>query len=95
MTYPIDDGNFARGGHGLYSTLDDYFRFAQMLLNGGELNGVRLLSPRSIELMASDHLTEEEKSNKGKKLRRIVSHRPSRCRRPPQKSRISNGSKMR
>ena len=50
------------GGGGLYGTAPDYIRFAQMLLNGGELNGVRLLSPRSIELMASDHLTEEEKS---------------------------------
>ena len=50
------------GGGGLYGTAPDYIRFAQMLLNGGELNGVRLLSPRSIELMASDHLTDEEKS---------------------------------
>ena len=50
------------GGGGLYGTAPDYIRFAQMLLNGGELNGVRLLSPRAIELMRSNHLTEEEQA---------------------------------
>jgi CubicO group peptidase (beta-lactamase class C family) len=44
------------GGHGLASTAADYLRFATMLLRRGELDGVRLLSPRSIELMASNHL---------------------------------------
>jgi CubicO group peptidase (beta-lactamase class C family) len=44
------------GGGGLYSTVDDYLRFAQMLLNGGELNGVRLLAPSAIELMRSNHV---------------------------------------
>src|SRR5712692_1640130 len=39
------------GGAGLYSTAPDYARFLQMLLNGGELDGARLLSPTSIELM--------------------------------------------
>ena len=38
------------------STADDYLRFAPMLLNGGELNGVRILGPRTIELMRSDNL---------------------------------------
>jgi CubicO group peptidase (beta-lactamase class C family) len=46
------------GGGGLYSTAADYLRFAQMLLNGGELNGVRILSPSSVELMRSNHLPE-------------------------------------
>jgi CubicO group peptidase (beta-lactamase class C family) len=41
------------GGGGLASTAEDYFQFAQMLLNGGELNGKRLLSPRGVEMMAS------------------------------------------
>jgi len=50
------------GGGGLYGTAPDYIRFAQMLLNGGELNGVRLLSPRSVELMRSNHLTEAEQT---------------------------------
>jgi CubicO group peptidase (beta-lactamase class C family) len=44
------------GGGGLVGTAADYLRFAQMLLNGGELEGVRILSPKSIELMTLDHL---------------------------------------
>jgi CubicO group peptidase (beta-lactamase class C family) len=44
------------GGAGLLSTAGDYARFCQMLLNGGVLDGVRLLSRKSIELMLSDHL---------------------------------------
>jgi CubicO group peptidase (beta-lactamase class C family) len=44
------------GGGGLFSTAWDYARFCQMLLNGGELDGVRLLSPKTIALMTSDHL---------------------------------------
>jgi CubicO group peptidase (beta-lactamase class C family) len=45
-----------RGTGGLFSTASDYLRFAQMLLNGGELDGVRLLSPKTVELMTTDHL---------------------------------------
>jgi len=44
------------GGAGLVSTATDYARFLQMLLNGGELDGVRLLSRKSVELMTVDHL---------------------------------------
>lgn len=44
------------GGAGLTSTLDDYARFCMMLLNGGELDGTRLLARKSVELMRSDHL---------------------------------------
>ena len=44
------------GGAGLVSTAHDYVQFAQMLANGGELNGKRLLSPRTVELMASNHV---------------------------------------
>jgi len=44
------------GGGGLVSTTADYFRFSQMLLNGGKLGDVRLLSPKTIELMTTDHL---------------------------------------
>jgi CubicO group peptidase (beta-lactamase class C family) len=43
------------GGAGLLSTASDYARFLQMLLNGGELDGVRLLSPKTVELMTSNH----------------------------------------
>jgi CubicO group peptidase (beta-lactamase class C family) len=44
------------GGGGLLSTASDYARFCQMLLNGGELNGVRLLSPKTIAVMTADQL---------------------------------------
>ena len=44
------------GGFGLASTMSDYMRFLQMLLNGGELEGARLLSPKTIELILSDNL---------------------------------------
>lgn len=44
------------GGAGLLSTAQDYARFLQMLLNGGEFNDVRLLSPKSVELMVADHI---------------------------------------
>jgi CubicO group peptidase (beta-lactamase class C family) len=47
------------GGSGLLSTAGDYARFAQMLMNGGELGGTRLLSPTTIRLMTSDHLTPD------------------------------------
>jgi CubicO group peptidase (beta-lactamase class C family) len=44
------------GGGGLFSTAPDYLRFAQMLLNGGRLDGVRILSRKSVELMRANHL---------------------------------------
>ncbi len=44
------------GGGGLVSSAGDYWRFTEMLLRGGELDGVRLLSPRTVSLMASNHL---------------------------------------
>lgn len=43
------------GGAGLTSTATDYFRFAQMLANGGTLDGVRVLSPKTVELMTVSH----------------------------------------
>jgi CubicO group peptidase (beta-lactamase class C family) len=44
------------GGAGLLSTAADYTRFLQMLLNGGELDGVRLLGPKSVEMMTSNQV---------------------------------------
>ena len=44
------------GGGGLLSTADDYLRFVQMLLNGGELDGARILAPKTVELMLADNL---------------------------------------
>ncbi|HTP86954.1 MAG TPA: serine hydrolase domain-containing protein [Bryobacteraceae bacterium] len=48
--------SYTSGGGGLMSTAEDYLQFAQMLLNGGELNGRRFLSPRTVELMHSNHV---------------------------------------
>lgn len=50
--------NYHSGAGGLMSTAADYLQFAQMLANGGELNGKRLLSPRTVELMSSNHVGE-------------------------------------
>ena len=47
---------FLSGGGGMVSTAPDYLRLAQMLLNGGELDGARILSRKTIALMPSDHL---------------------------------------
>ena len=46
------------GGWGLTSTLDDYSRFAQMLLNGGALDGARILQPETVRMMATSHLDD-------------------------------------
>jgi CubicO group peptidase (beta-lactamase class C family) len=46
------------GGGGLVSTAADYMRFSQMVLNGGELDGVRIVSPRSIDLMRGNQIPE-------------------------------------
>jgi CubicO group peptidase (beta-lactamase class C family) len=48
-------GKYFSGSGGLMSTAEDYVQFGQMLLNEGQLNGKRLLSPRTVELMASVH----------------------------------------
>jgi len=47
------------GGGGLLSTSGDYAHFCQMLLNGGELDGVRLLAPKTVSIMASDQLSPD------------------------------------
>jgi CubicO group peptidase (beta-lactamase class C family) len=46
------------GGGGLMSTAEDYIQFAQMLLNRGQLNGKRLLGPRTVDLMAAVHVPD-------------------------------------
>lgn len=48
--------SFYSGGGGLVSTISDYYRFCQMLLNGGELDGHRVLGPRTVEFMTRNHL---------------------------------------
>ncbi len=47
------------GGGGMVSTAEDYYRFAQMLQNGGELDGKRILAPSTVRLMTSNHLPPE------------------------------------
>jgi len=57
VTYPCEGPKrYFSGGGGLCSTTPDYARFCQMLLNGGELDGVRLLSRKTVELMTADHV---------------------------------------
>lgn len=52
---------FCMGGANLFSTADDYLRFARMLLAGGEVDGVRVLSEQSVQSMRTDRLTADQK----------------------------------
>ncbi|WP_197283662.1 serine hydrolase domain-containing protein [Mycobacterium sp. Marseille-P9652] len=57
----ITPPSFCNAGGGLWSTADDYLRFVRMLLGDGSVDGVRVLSPESAQLMRTDRLTEEQK----------------------------------
>ena len=50
------EGTFDSGGGGLVGSIADYHRFATMLLNGGELDGARIVSPKTLRLMRTNHL---------------------------------------
>ncbi len=52
--------SFVSGGGGMVSTADDYWRFCQMLLNDGELDGERIIGPKTIELMTINHLAGDK-----------------------------------
>jgi CubicO group peptidase (beta-lactamase class C family) len=54
--HPEPGKGFAAGGAGMFSTASDYARFGQMLLDGGELDGVRIISRKTVELMTVNHL---------------------------------------
>ena len=54
------DHEFKGGSLGLVSTATDYWRFAQAILNGGELNGQRILGPKTVNYMRQNHLTEQQ-----------------------------------
>lgn len=54
--FPLLRGTYFSGGAGLSSTAEDYARFLQLFLNKGEFNGVRLLSPKTVELMLTEQL---------------------------------------
>ena len=58
---PIAPPAFCAGGSGLWSTADDYLTFTRMLLGGGTVDGVRVLSDDSVRLMRTDRLTAEQK----------------------------------
>ena len=60
---PVKEPRFSQGGAGLVSTADDYLRFIRMLLGGGEVDGVRVLSAESVRMMRTDQLTEEQKKH--------------------------------
>jgi CubicO group peptidase (beta-lactamase class C family) len=55
---PAAPTTYFSGAGGLSSTADDYAKFAQMLVNGGQLNGKRLLGPRAVELMGSPYASD-------------------------------------
>jgi CubicO group peptidase (beta-lactamase class C family) len=56
--YPKLDGKYFSGGAGLSSTVEDYAKFLQLFLNGGQFNGVRLLSRKTVEMMLVDQLPD-------------------------------------
>jgi len=56
---PADPNRWPSGGGGLISTAGDYLRFAQMLENGGSLEGKRILSPVTVALMGSNHVPDD------------------------------------
>ena len=60
--YPDRKPDFESGGGGLFSTVGDYSRFAQMLLHGGTLDGVRILGRKTVDLIATDHLTPQQQA---------------------------------
>ncbi|MCP3690002.1 MAG: beta-lactamase family protein [Gammaproteobacteria bacterium] len=55
----MDKVNLQSGGGGLISTITDYWQFAQMVLNRGQLNGARILKPETIDTMTSNHVDEK------------------------------------
>mgnify|MGYP001222155471 CR=1 FL=1 len=57
----LGGSKFESGGSGLLSTARDYLRFSQMMLNGGQLDGVRILSPKTVKLMTVNHLGDISK----------------------------------
>ncbi len=54
--YPLSRGTYFSGGAGLSSTILDYAKFLQMMLNGGEYNGKRIISRKTVELMTSNQI---------------------------------------
>ncbi|MFC3069090.1 serine hydrolase domain-containing protein [Phenylobacterium soli] len=61
LPHPSKAPAFEGGGGGLISTADDYLKFARMLLGKGEVDGVRLLKPQTVELMTANRLTDAQR----------------------------------
>ena len=91
------------GGAGIVGPIDEYMRFARMLLNEGELDGVRILEPATVRLMATDHLDPRipgrplvaGRQRRGRlRLRLLRPHPPSRkrLRRTAARSASSSGT---
>ena len=59
--YKSGKPDFESGGGGLFSTVGDYSRFAQMLLHGGTLDGARILGRKTVNLISTDHLTPQQR----------------------------------
>jgi CubicO group peptidase (beta-lactamase class C family) len=68
------DAALASGGGGLISTAIDYARFLQFMLNRGELDGVRLLGPRTVDFMTCDHLDDIPVANTGSRALLPMGH---------------------
>lgn len=56
----VGDISYFSGGGGLVSSIDDYFKFAQALANGGALNGHRIIGRKTLQFMTSNHLTNNQ-----------------------------------
>jgi CubicO group peptidase (beta-lactamase class C family) len=66
-----DDMTYESGGAGLWSTVDDYAKFARIFLEDGMVDGVRLLRPETLRKMVTNHLTDSQRANSrllGRKL---------------------------
>lgn len=75
IDYMLDrEPAFQSGGAGLVSTLDDYAKFAAMLLNGGELNGARILSKTAVKYMTSPSLLEHQRAEINKNWRSLYGY---------------------
>jgi CubicO group peptidase (beta-lactamase class C family) len=63
VSLPMGDTppGFEGGGGGLISTADDYLKFARLMLGGGEVDGVRLVKPETLQLMTANRLTEDQR----------------------------------
>ena len=91
IPYPDEQGRlFPSGGGGMFSTIGDYARFGQMLLNGGELDGVRILGRKTVELMEANQLSGLSRETVDSNDCGRVRPRRERARRPGRASRLGS-----